>query len=223
VQVSLALCSKEGVVESLAVIIFNGLGMLVCFIIGLIIAKWGYSIYKTGGNSPKDTQLIEWGNFKVTSKGGGSIVMSTAVVWAIVGFNVSPSITQTEYGPNYTSIFNGENEELTIVSSTITNPAALKQPQVLKSYLAQELISGGVNAAFIKINGLSGELDGKAINYLVNEVGDVTLTAQATGAFGGVVVWFEPSVNSEGKLVFEAKGVASQVVNEPNKALKQDR
>lgn len=126
--------------ESSFVIIFNGVGMLFCFVVGLLIANWGYKIYKNNNQSSNDKQHIQWGEFTISSKGSGSIVITSAVIWAIIGFYVSPSITQTEYGPNYTSIINKKNEQFMIVSHAVGNPIeAMGQPDVLTNYLSNEL------------------------------------------------------------------------------------
>ncbi|TOA17371.1 hypothetical protein CGK33_10205 [Vibrio parahaemolyticus] len=210
----------EKKVEGLGVIILNGIGMLFCFFIGLVIAYWGFKIFKDGDSESQHAQLIEWGSLKVTSKGSGSIVMSTAVIWAIVGFNVSPSITHTADGPNYTSISDEQNGELKIASSVISNPnATLDQPDVLKGYLAESISAENYSENYIMVNGLKGYLDVGSLNYLVDEVGNATLTAQANGEFGNVTVLFKPKVNEQNQLVFEAEGVAKKIKNEPNKAI----
>ncbi|MCL1067912.1 hypothetical protein L2735_14045 [Shewanella olleyana] len=203
--------------EGLGVIVFNGIGMLVCFFIGLVVAYWGFQVYKNDDTDPKDKQLIEWGSFKVTSRGSGSVAMSTAVLWAFIGYSVSPSITQTPNGPDYTSISNENSEQLAIVSAEVSNPnAVLNQPEQLTRYLTKSISSDEINENQIRVNGLIGKLDVSSVDYLIDGLGSPTLTAHATGEFGDVIVWFTPTVNEQNQIVFKAKGVAKQIEKEPN-------
>ncbi|ALR95563.1 hypothetical protein P3719_18395 [Vibrio parahaemolyticus] len=210
--------------EGLGIIVFNGIGMLLCFSIGSFVAYFGYKIFKRGASLKEEEQLIEWNNLKVSSKGGGAIVTSCSAIWAIVGLYVSPGISNTPNGPDYTSIHNKQNIELKVASAYVDDPESiLDNPEELKKYFSESLSSRDYDVGIIHVNGRIGRLDSDSTNYLVDSSGNTTLTAEAEGEFGKVLVLFRPKVNEKNQLIFDADALVKNVdINRLDKVKSSD-
>lgn len=66
-------------------VVFKGLGMLLVITGGIWIARYGFHLYKDGAGHGRDQAAFEFGELKIKAHSVGSVVMSTAFLWAFAG------------------------------------------------------------------------------------------------------------------------------------------
>lgn len=116
-------------------VIFKGIGMLSAIVGGILIARWGVHLYKDGVGSNKDHAGFEVGPIRIKTKSVGSVVMSTAFLWAYAGVLLSPNIDKDGEKYQVTSInasdINFQSKELMV---DVKSEKVQNDPKELKKY-----------------------------------------------------------------------------------------
>lgn len=169
------------------VIIFKGIGMLTVIIGGIGIARYGFHLYKDGAGMGKDQAAFELGKIKVKASSAGSIIMSTAFLWAFAGVLLSPNLEKKGEEIKIYSMEShvGEIEaaELTVYTKS-SSPLNLDGESLRKMFkAAMESMSKKTGTPAVKING----------------------QAAHTAAYQ-----IKPDISSDGKKLFSTRAVTNE-------------
>jgi hypothetical protein len=100
------------------IIIFKGVGMVMAFIGGIIIANYGYRLFKNGAGHKRDLIVFEYQSFKLTAHSVGSIVMASAFLWAWAGVLLSPNLERKN---DSIRIFSFQTPEITVETGALSS------------------------------------------------------------------------------------------------------
>lgn len=73
-------------------ILFKGMGMLLALVGGILVARYGYHLYRDGAGHGRDEAGFEVWNVRVKAHSVGSVVMSTAFLWGLLAVWLSPNL-----------------------------------------------------------------------------------------------------------------------------------
>ena len=73
---------------------------MVLLIIGGILALWfGYRLFTSGTTaSPQTRMIVQFAKLKISAHSVGPVVMATAVLWAWLGYQISPTLKTSNAG-----------------------------------------------------------------------------------------------------------------------------
>lgn len=74
---------------------FKGVAGILAILIGFLVARYGFHLYKDGVGAGRDSAAFSAGKIQIRAQSVGSVVMGTAFLWAWAGVFVSPSLNKT--------------------------------------------------------------------------------------------------------------------------------
>ncbi len=182
--------------------------MLAAFLGGIIIARYGFLLYRDGAGTGRDQAGFELGPIRVKAHSVGSIVMATAFLWAWAGVSITPNLerkgeeiriysfktpagvkikTQAFTAKAFTESPNSSYEE------------AMSEVQLTKAFVINTLRKHG--DTYIEINGESGSIAPKSVNVRRSPSGRYLLSATVKSLNNSATVVYEPK-KQDGHIVF---------------------
>jgi hypothetical protein len=203
----------------LLTVVFKGAAMLLAIGGGMLIARYGFHLYKDGAGAGRDRIAFEVGPVKIQAYSVGSAAMATAFLWAWAGVSLSPNLDKK--GDEWriyslsTPQLNFEGRALTATSPK-PDSAVQNDPETLKSVFKDALTKGQKLEVgnFAVLNGKPAEFDLQSIQTMKARSGYL-VSADVTTPDVAAAVSFEPII-AKGKLVFVPVGVEWSAVRVMN-------
>lgn len=195
-----------GNMESIVIITFKGIGMLLAILGGLIIARYGFRLYRDGAGSGRDQAGFEVGPVKVKAQSVGSVVMATAFLWVWAGVVLSPNLERKGDEIRIYSIVTpaGDMKTQAVTAKIPVQSSALKNnPEELKKLL-QKAVSNSretKTGIFTELNGKPALIDASLIDVSKNPSGDYLLSTKIKSGIESATVVFEPKIG-DAQIVF---------------------
>lgn len=166
----------------LLTVLFKGTGMTLAILGGIVIAWYGYRLYKDGAGHGRDQIGFELGKIKAKANTVGSVVMSTAFMWAALGWMLSPNMEKKGDTIRVYSMTTpaGDLKALALSTKSPANPSEKSDPEKLK-VLFSEAIANTRKGSSVPL----ATLDGKPASIDTSGI-----TTELTGA--GEKVFFMP-------------------------------
>jgi hypothetical protein len=192
--------------ESILIITFKGVGMLLAILGGLIIARYGFRLYRDGAGSGRDQAGFEIGPIKVKAQSVGSVVMATAFLWAWAGVVLSPNLEREGETVRIYSFVTpaGDLKTQSVTTKIPAQSSALKNnPEELKKLLQKAVSNSKETKAgvFAELNGKPASIDASLIDASKDASGDYLLSTKIKSGAESVTVVFEPKIG-DSKIVF---------------------
>lgn len=197
---------------------FKGIGMLLAIIGGILIARYGFHLYKDGAGSGRDRAAFEVGPVKIKAHSVGSVVMATAFIWAWAGVVLSPNLDKK--GEEW-RVYSFKTPEMSLkslaVSAALIKPdeAIKSKPEELKKLLGFALANSETLRAgkVVELNGKPAVYDLQSIRALKSESGLYLVTMDIKTENKTATLAFEPKVQGN-RVVFVPTGVGAARTNE---------
>lgn len=189
-------------------VVLKGIGMLVALAGGILIASWGFRLYRDGAGAGRDRAGFELGSVKLKAHSVGSVVMSTAFLWAWAGVTLSPNLDKKGDAVRIYSMTtpSGEIEAVALTTKAPDAQTAKTDPERLK-----QLYSRAATTAEKASSGSVAQLDGKPASV---DLGSVKAFPTAGGEY-----WLSTRVTTGDKtatLTYEPKSTGGQLTFVPN-------
>lgn len=167
----------------LLVVAFKGLGMVFAIVGGLVIARYGFHLYRDGAGHGRDQAGFELGKLKIKAHTVGSVVMSTACLWAYVGVLLSPNMERNGDEIKIYSLGSpsGEIQAQALIAKSSNPKGATADPEQLKALFAKAIANAGQQSptsALAKIDGKLGAIDLSTLKAIPDTNGDPYLWAK---------------------------------------------
>ena len=192
-------------------VLFKGIGMLSAIIGGIFIARWGYHLYKDGVGSNDDHAAFEVGPIKITTKSVGSVVMSTAFLWAYAGVLLSPNLDKD--GDNY-KVYSSQVSDVNFnkveLMAELPNQEVRDNTQELKAIFANTLLNAENTTTLITIDGEAAKITPNSIKLLTSDTGEVYFTTKATTNNKSATLAYEPKFNKD-TVIFTPAGIGNTI------------
>jgi hypothetical protein len=182
-------------------VVFKGVGMLLAILGALLVANYGFRLYKDGAGSGRDRIAFQMRSLKLTAYSVGSVVMATSFLWLGVGWALSPNLDKRGSDLRISSLTLPElSTSLSSVqpSGLLTNQRVQDDPQALHQLFGSAIAKSTAAGRFAELNGdwatfdpasISVRKAGAAGHYIV--MADVKSPGQRTA-----VLSFEPKVEA---------------------------
>ncbi len=205
-------------------VLFKGIGMLIALVAGIFTVRYGYFLYQDGVGHRKDRAAFEVGNIKIGAHSVGSVVMSTAFLWGIVGIWLSPNITRNNNGTKVYSfeLPDTKLDSIALTSGLLDTPeAVLKNSVMLRNVFQTTAFANPYELnGLVRINGEVAALQPSSVDYFTSEDGSILITALAQTDANATTLTYLPMINEQNQIVFEPEGISKTKENEddsPNK------
>lgn len=194
-------------------IAFKGIGMLGIIAGGILIARYGFHLYRDGAGSGRDKTVIEAGPIKVTAHSVGSVVMATAFLWAWAGVAISPSLDKKG---DDVRVYSFNTPSGAVESRALAAPASSaassvqENPQELKA-LFREAIEKGEQKhteGLAALAGVPASYDLSSVTTTIGDTGTYMLNARLRAGDKSAIVAFE--AKTEGNQVIFVPASVSQ-------------
>ena len=187
-------------------VIFKGTGMLLVIGGGIWIAKFGYQLYMDGAGHGRDQAAFEFGKLKIKAHSVGSIVMSTAFLWAFAGVLLSPNMEKKGDEIKVYSLDTpiGELEAIAIKSKIEKLQPSEQSSEKLKFLLSKALIDAKHNekdSPLVRLNGKPALIDAYNVQTMQGADGKVTLASQVSANGKSVALNYLP-IRGTGNITF---------------------
>ena len=163
---------------------FKGLGMLMVIAGGIWIARYGYHLYRDGAGHGRDQAAFEFGKLKIKAHSVGSVVMSTAFLWAFAGVLLSPNMERKGNDIRIYSMSTptGELEALALTTKSAVPPSLKSDPEKLKALLGEAASDTTRKGAppLARLDGKPASIDMASIKAIPSNNGDLQLWTQIT-------------------------------------------
>ena len=192
-------------------VVFKGLGMLLVIVGGILIARYGYHLYKDGAGHGRDQAAFEIGNVKIKAHSAGSIVMSTAFLWAFAGVLLSPNIEKKgdEIRIYSVTTLAGDLEALALTTKSQEPQSVKSDPEKLKALLGEAVADtrqkGGA-FPLARLDGKPASFDMSSIKAIRSSTGDFMLWTQITAGGKTAALKYEAMLDN-GKVTFVPVGL----------------
>ena len=188
---------------------FKGLGMLLVIAGGIWIARYGYHLYKDGAGNGRDQAAFELGKLKMKAHSVGSVVMSTAFLWAFAGVLLSPNMEKKGDDIRIYSMSTpaGELEALALTTKSVA-PLSLKlDSEKLKALLGEAAADTRRKGAppLARLDGKPASIDMANIKAVPSSSGNLQLWTQITAGDKSASLKYEAMVN-KGTVTFVPAG-----------------
>ena len=181
------------------VVAFRGITAILIVAGAIFVSKCGFQVYRDAPNAKGRLLMSLWA-LKVTSQGGGAVIMATAVGWVYLAYAISPHI-DSQPGHQVVSV---DTSGIRIASR---DPAAIsRDPKVLYELFGTALNSAQAKGPIAEIRGEKASIDPKSVRVVYSNGGDhwgLAATAQSRHFTGDVK--FEAKVETDA-VGFEARG-----------------
>jgi len=192
-------------------IIFKGIAMLAAIGGGILVARYGFHLYRDGAGSGRDLTAFEVGPVRLKAHSVGSVMAASAFLWAWAGVALSPNLDKKgEEWKVYS--FQTPHSSLKSLAITVQVPKSSSNvggdPEKLKKYFGDALAGSGSSKTqkVIELNGRSASYDIKSIGILKSEAGQYLLTTNIKTMEKTATIAFEPIIK-EDRIVFVPAGV----------------
>lgn len=200
------------------IVVFKGIGMLTAIVGGILVARYGFHLYKDGAGSGRDRAAFEAGPLKIKAHSVGSVVMASAFMWAWAGVALSPNLDKKG---EEVKVYSFKTPETSIKSLAVTaslvnpNEAIKSNPEELKKLFGFALANMETSKAgkVIELNGKPAVYDLNSIRTLKSETGQYLVTTDIKTADHKATLAFEPKVQND-RVVFVPTGVGAAKANE---------
>lgn len=196
------------------VVVFKGFGMLLVITGGIWIARYGYHLYQDGAGHGRDQAAFEFGKLKIKAHSVGSIVMSTAFLWAFAGVLLSPNLEKNGdairiYSMNTPA---GEVEALALTTKSAPPSAGNSDDEKWKALLGvaiAETKKKRGSSPLASLNGKEASIDIEGLKVTVTKrgTGTVLLATQVTADGKTATLAYEPMLN-KGSVTFVPNAVS---------------
>jgi hypothetical protein len=199
-------------------VLFKGIGMLLAIGGGILIARYGFHLYRDGAGSGRDRAVFEVGPVKIKAYSVGSIVMASAFLWAWAGVVLSPNLDK-KGGEIRVYSFTTPEMSLSSLAVEVSTPktaqAIQNNPEELKKLFETALVNTETSKAhkYLELNGKRATYELKSISALRAETGQYLVTTDIKAGEKTATLTFEPKVE-EGRVVFIPTGVGKSNMND---------
>lgn len=188
-------------------VVFKGLGMLLVIAGGIWIARYGFHLYKDGAGYGRDQAAFELGKLKIKAHSVGSVVMSTAFLWAFAGVLLSPNMEKNGDTIRVYSLRTpaGELEALALTTRSVDLPSIKSDPEKLKALLGEAVVDTrrkeGSSSPLARLDGKPASIDISSIKAIPSGTGDFLLWTQVTAEGETVALKYEATLD-KGSVTF---------------------
>lgn len=194
-------------------VVFKGLGMLLVIAGGIWIARYGFHLYKDGAGHGRDQAAFELGKLKIKAHSVGSVVMSTAFLWAFAGVLLSPNMEKKGESIRIYSLSTpaGELEALALTTRYVELLSVKSDPEKLKALLGEAVADRrrkGGSSPLARLDGKPASIDMSSIKAIPSGTGDFLLSAQVTAGGKTAALKYEATLD-KGNVTFVPAGLGS--------------
>ena len=192
-------------------VVFKGLGMLLVIAGGIWIARYGFHLYKDGAGHGRDQAAFELGKLKIKAHSVGSVVMSTAFLWAFAGVLLSPNMEKKGESIRIYSLSTpaGELEALALTTRYVELLSVKSDPEKLKALLGEAVADRrrkGGSSPLARLDGKPASIDMSSIKAIPSGTGDFLLSAQVTAGGKTATLKYEATLD-KGNVTFVPAGL----------------
>lgn len=192
------------------IIIFKGIGMSLAILGGIIVANYGFRLYKDGAGSGQGSVVFEFRSVKVKAQSVGAVIMATACIWAWAGVSLSPNLEKKDGNIH---IYSFKIPDLTVEAGALLTNVNISDlniegnPERVKYTYQDAFYKQASNQKrTLKINSQPARYVLDSIKVEQTNHGNYLLTATAEGDSSWASLSFEPT-DLDGKLAFIPIGV----------------
>lgn len=181
--------------ETLTILV-KGCGMILAMFGGILVARYGFLLYKSGAGAGRDLVAFEISSIKIKAHSVGSAAICTAFLWVWAGVALSPNLEKEKDSVRVYSFRVSGNEveaESILALARIPSQARPENPEDLVGHF-RSAITGKTSAGkyALRINGEPAKYDPNSIEIENVNSGEYILTATAETASSSVNLAFEP-------------------------------
>lgn len=197
---------------------FKGIGMLAAIGGGILVARYGFHLYRDGAGSGRDRAAFEVGPLKMKAYSVGSVVMASAFIWAWAGVALSPNLDKK--GDEW-RVYSFRTTEMSLEGLAVaaslpkadetikSNPDELKKVFGFALANAETLKTGKA----VVLNGKPAAYDLGSIRALKAETGGYLVTADIKTEDKTAALAFEPKILKD-RVIFVPTGFGKAVAHE---------
>jgi len=173
-------------------IIVRGIGMIVAIVGGILVARYGFILYRDGIGAGRDGMAFEAGKVKIKARSIGSVIMVTAFMWVWAGVLLGPNLKNKVEGSGSNIFFKTPLKQE--YSNLQGNPDQIKAA-------FQEAVAEAGNKALFEVNGLPARIDPDNVDIIRLGSGEYEIMAKTVGLGESATLLFTPKIES-GEVVF---------------------
>jgi len=197
---------------------FKGIGMLVAILGGILVAHYGFHLYKDGAGTGRDRAAFEVGPLKIKAHSVGSVVMASAFIWAWAGVALSPNLDKKgEEWRVYSFRVPGMSLESFAVAASLpkANEAIKGNPEELKKLFGVALANLDISKTgkVVELNGKPAAYNLQSIRALKSETGHYLVTTEIKTDDKTATLAFEPKIQKD-RVVFVPTSFGVATTNE---------
>lgn len=195
----------------LLTIIFKGVAMLLAIVGGVIVARYGFHLFKDGAGHGREHIAVEVGSLKVKAQSVGSVVMATAFLWVWAGVWLSPNLDK-----NGVRVYSFKTPEMKLESLAVSIPVnpysqnfkmnSDELKKLLQSALTNKVAMKG--DGLVELNGRPAVFDLSSIRTLKSESGGYLVTTEVTAGEARATVAYKPKLKGR-KVLFVPAGIGT--------------
>jgi hypothetical protein len=192
-------------------VLFKGIGMLLAILGGLMIAYYGYQIFRYGQSNKEESIVFALGKTKINARSSGAVIMATAFMWGWLGYLLKPNVEPSKAPRVYlfsTPEFNFTSQPLPsgVRMQEHGNKISPEQLRTLFHAAALNQKTTEKSKSILELDGKAAQIDAGTIRYLKSETGRYVLTTRVTTDDKSALVAYEP-VLENGTILFIPAGV----------------
>lgn len=191
------------------IVAFKGVGMLLALAGGIWIARYGYHLYKDGAGMGRDQAGFEVGKVKIKAHSVGSVVMSTAFLWAWAGVTLSPNMERKGDAIRIYSMSSpmGSLEALALTTKTAQPISVISDPDILKALLGEAIAdtTRKRSAPLARLDGKPAFIDLSSVKVVPSGTGDYLLRTQIIAGGKTTPLMYQASLD-KGAITFVPSG-----------------
>lgn len=196
---------------------FKGIGMLTAILGGILVAHYGFQLYKNGAGTGRDRVAFEVGPLKMKAYSVGSVVMASAFIWVWAGVVLSPNLDKKgDEWRVYSFKTPGMSLESFAVAAPLpkANEAIKSNPEELKKLFGVALTNLGTSkAGQVELNGKPATYNLQSIRALKAETGHYLVTTEINTGDKTATISFAPMVQKN-RVIFVPNGFGVAMTNE---------
>ena len=191
-------------------VVFKGLGMILVIGGGIWIARYGYYLYKDGAGYGRDQVAFQIGEkLRINAHSVGSVVMSTAFLWAFAGVMLSPNMEKKGEEIRIYSQNTSEGElealALTVKDARFESKLTKLEPEKLKLLLGKAVnnsLQKNSSVPLVRLDGKPGLINTSEIKVTTSEAGELFLSTPVTVAGKTAKLKYLAALAKDGSITF---------------------
>ena len=185
-------------------IVFKGLGMFVALIGGIVVARYGYSLFKDGAGHGREQIGFKMGKVEAKAQSVGSVCMASAFMWGVIAVQLAPSFAKDGNAVKVYSMTTpvGDLQASAIATLTKIDAADLKSSDPAAIKALERALQAGLQdkPTGVRLNGRPASVDALGIRAVSTPNGIKFMTT-VKSTESQVDLVYKP-VAEQGKLLF---------------------